>query len=180
MRRQLMTLALVGCIGAATAFGAQKAAANAGPASGEPQLRAGQQEQKHKGHRGEQQYFKKMARELGLTDEQKTRAKALKEGMRAENKELFGTLRTEKGLLRGMIHSGTADEAAIRAQAAKVAAVEEELAVKKAQGAKQFLALLTPDQVEKYRALQAKREARREGRFGRFGGFGGCDDGPMK
>lgn len=179
MRRQLMTLALLGCIGAATAFGAQRAAANAGPASGEPELRAGQQEQRQMGHRGER-YFKKMARELGLTDQQKTQAKALKEGLRAENQELFGTLRTEKRQLRGMIHSGTADEAAIRAQVAKVAAAEAELAVKKAQGAKQFLALLTPDQVEKYRALQAKREAKREGRFGRFGGCGGCDEGPMK
>lgn len=178
MRQQVRTMAVLACIGAATAFGAQVAAANTAPAKERQEARGGQHEHKHKGERGD--HFKKMAKELGLTEQQKTQAKALKESQMAGNKELFGTLRTEKRQLHALIHSGSADEAAVRAQAAKVASVEAELAVKRAQGAKQFLALLTPEQVTKYRELQAKREAGREGRMGRFGRFGACDDAEMK
>ena len=173
MRRQFRTLALLASIGAATAFGAQMAAAHPGSPAEKKEAAGGQQAHKHK-HKGERgaHYFNRMAKELGLTEQQKTQAKALKESLRSENKEFFEGMVTEKRKLRSLVHSGTADEAAVRAQAAKVAAAEAELAVKKAQGAKQFLALLTPEQVNKYHALQDKREAKREGKMGgRFGRF---------
>lgn len=167
MRRQFRTLALLASIGAATALGAQMAAAHPGSPAEKMETASGQKAHKHKGQRGAH-FFDRMAKELGLTEQQKTRAKALKESLRSENKELFEGMVTEKRKLRSLVHSGTADEAAVRAQAAKVAAAEAEMAVKKAQGAKEFQALLTPEQVNRYHALQAKREAKREGRFGRF------------
>lgn len=176
MRKLFRLFALVACLGAATAWGAQVAAANTSSASEKTELKSGSKQHQHKGQRG-QHYFGKIAKELGLSEQQKTQAKALHERLRGENKELFGALRTERRQLRSLIHSGTADEAAIRAQAAKVASVEADLAVKKAQGAKQFLALLTADQVAKYQALQAKMESKRGGKFGHFGG---CDERPMK
>ena len=101
-----------------------------------------------------------MARQLGLTDQQKTQAKALFQANRAQNQPLFATLIAAKQQLRALVQSGSADESAIRAQSAKVAAAQADLAVKRAQASKQFLALLTPDQVTKLRALQAKREMR--------------------
>ena len=171
MRRQFRILALLASIGAATAFGAQMAAAHPVSPAGKKEAASGQQAHKHRGERGAH-FFNRMAKELGLTEQQKTQAKALKESLRSENKEFFEGMVTEKRKLRSLVHSGTADEAAVRAQAAKVAAAEAELAVKKAQGAKQFLALLTPEQVNKYHALQDKREAKREGKMGgRFGRF---------
>jgi periplasmic protein CpxP/Spy len=173
MRREFRTMAVVACLGAASALGAQMAAAHPGAPGGKQELGG---DQRHKGPRGGE-HFRKMAKELGLTEQQKSQAKALREGMRAQNQELFGTLRADKRELRAMIHSGSAEEAALRAQAAKVAAAEADLAVRKAQGAKQFLALLTPEQVKKFKELQAKREAKREGMFGRFGA---CEEGEPK
>ena len=168
MRRQFRILALLASIGAATAFGAQMAAAHPGSsADTTKEAASGQKAHKHKGQRGAH-FFDRMAKELGLTEQQKTQARALKENQRSENKELFEGMVTEKRKLRSLVHAGSADEAAVRAQAAKVAAAEAEMAVKKAQGAKEFLALLTPEQVNRYHALQAKREAKREGRFGRY------------
>jgi periplasmic protein CpxP/Spy len=156
MRKQLRPLALLTFIAAATAFGSQIAVADTSSPTDRPEARCGQQHQQN-GHRGHR-YFRKMARELGLTDQQKTQAKALFETNRAQNKPLFSALMTEKHQLRALVQSGSADEAAIRAQAGKVAAAEADLAVKRAQSAKQFLALLTPDQVTKLRAIQAKRD----------------------
>ena len=67
---------------------------------------------------------------------------------------------TEKREMRALIQSGSADEAAIRAQAAKVAGAEADLAVQRAQMARQFRAILTPAQVEKFKAIQKEKDAR--------------------
>jgi len=178
MRKQFRPLALLTCITAAAAFGGQIAAADTGAPASQTQVKGGQHQhrgdraERHRGHRGER-HFKRMAQELGLTDQQKSQAKTLFEGSRAENKPMFQALMTAKRQLRTLVQSGSADEAAIRAQAAKVAGAEADLAVKRAQGTKQFLALLTPDQVTKYQAMQAKREAKPMR-------FGGCDKAPMQ
>jgi len=158
MRKQLRHLALFTCITAAATFGSQIASADSGVPSERPEAGC-QQHQGRQGHRGHR-FFKKMARALGLSDQQKSQAKALFQASRAQNKPLFVGLMTAKQQLRTLIQSGSADEAAIRAQSAKVAAAQADLAVARAQTAKQFLALLTPDQVTKLRALQAKRELR--------------------
>ena len=160
MRKPLRHLALFTCITAA-AFGSQIAAADTNSPADRPEVSSGQRQQ-HKGQRGHR-FFKKMARELDLTDQQKTQAKALMESHRAQNKPLFSDLRAAKHRLRALVQSGSADEAAVRAQAAKVAAAEADLAVRRAQGAGQFMALLTPDQVTKLKAIQAKREQKRQG-----------------
>jgi protein CpxP len=177
MRKQLRPLALFTCITAAAAFGSQIALADTGAPSDRPEARCGEQHQ-HKGHNGHRghRFFKKMAKELGLTDQQKTQAKALFEAGRAQNRPLFTALMTEKHQLRNLVHSGSADEAAIRAQSAKVAAAEADLAVKRAQGAKQFLALLTPDQVTKLRVLQAERDKK----FEKFRSHGSHDGMPTE
>lgn len=160
MRKPLRHLALFTCITAA-AFGSQIATADTNSPPDRPEVRSGQRQQ-HKGHRGHR-FFRKMARELDLTDQQKTQAKALMDSHRAQNKPLFDDLRAAKHQLRALVQSGSADEAAVRAQAAMVAAAEADLAVQRAQGAKRFLALLTPDQVTKLKAIQAKREQKRKG-----------------
>lgn len=163
MRKQLGTLALLTCITAAAAFGSQIASAGTGSPSEFSEGRHGQHQQK--GHRGHGRHLAKMAKELGLTDQQKTEANELFEKNRSQNKALRGTLMTSKKQLRALVHSGTADEAAIRAEAAMVAAIEADLAVERAQGAKQFLALLTPEQATKLKAIQSKREERSQKKF---------------
>jgi len=164
MRKQLRPLVLFACL-AATAFGSQIAAAETGSPTTGAEVRCGHDHQGHHGrdgHRG-RHFFKKMARALGLTDQQKSQAKALYASNRAENKPLLATLLTERQQLRALILSGSADEAAIRAQSARVAAVEADLAVRRGQGSRQFLALLTPDQVTKLKGIEAARELRFQG-----------------
>jgi protein CpxP len=75
-------------------------------------------------------------------------------------KPIFTKLINEKRALRNLIQSGTANEAAIRAQAAKVAGVEADVAVQHAQMAKQFRAILTPEQIEKFKAAQKEHDSK--------------------
>ena len=155
MRKQLRPLVLLTCITAATAFGGTLAIAD----NDSPTDQHGVKSEQHhyKGQRGHRE-FRKIARELGLTEQQKTQAKTLFESNQGQNKPLFKALLAAKHDLRTLVQSGNAEEAAIRSQSAKVAAAEAELAVQRAQETKQFLALLTPDQGAKLKAIQAKRE----------------------
>ena len=75
-------------------------------------------------------------------------------------KPILTKLIREKGEMRTLIHSGSADEAAIRAQAAKVASVEADLAVQRAQTFKQFRTILTPGQIEKFKAIQKEKDTK--------------------
>jgi len=99
---------------------------------------------------------------LGLTEDQRNKIKTILESHKDEIKPLVEKMMTERKALRELIHSGTADEAAIRAQAAKVAAVEADLAVARAKVAAEIQPLLTAEQKEKARELKdafAKRRA---------------------
>ncbi|BCG48281.1 P pilus assembly/Cpx signaling pathway, periplasmic inhibitor/zinc-resistance associated protein [Citrifermentans bremense] len=166
MKRNLRKLGLVACITAAAAFGGQTAFAEY---TGQGPTPAAGQHQKHrKGHR-DGHFFKRMASELNLTDQQQAQAQELFKKSRQEHKPLMESLRAERSRLQDLVHSGGADEAAIREQAAKVAAVQADLAVARAQGAKQFLALLTPKQAAQLKEFRAKRGER----FSRCGGPAG-------
>uniref|UniRef100_C6E3H9 Periplasmic heavy metal sensor n=1 Tax=Geobacter sp. (strain M21) TaxID=443144 RepID=C6E3H9_GEOSM len=158
MKRDLRKLALLACITAAATFGGHTAFA--GYSGADPSPGKGQHQKHGKGHRGGD-VLKKMARELKLTDQQQTQAKSLFESARAEHKPLMESLRAERSRMRDLVRSGSADEAAIREQAAKVAALQADLAVSRARAAKQFLALLTPAQAAELKELQEKRGERR-------------------
>ncbi len=138
----------------ATAAGSAFAQADAG--SGE----APSQKQCHncKHHRHER--LAELAGKLGLTDQQKARMKEVFAKDRPLIKPIISRLMDEKRQMRTLIRSGSADEAAIRAQAAKVASVEADLAVQRAQMAKELRAVLTPEQIEKFKALQKERDER--------------------
>ena len=174
MKIQLRPLALLACITAATAFGSQIAAADTTSPADRTELGSGQQH-KQKGHH-KHRFFRKMARELNLTDQQKTEAKQLLETKQAENKAQLDALRSARRELRALVQSGSADEAAIRAQSAKVAVAEADLSVLRAQGTREFQALLTPAQVTKLKAIQSKRELRHKDHKG----FNRCEEGPME
>ncbi len=156
MRRIVRSSLLIACLFSTMALGSQLALADdTGPDPGPGQFQGGHDGQHHRGH-----FFKRMIKELGLSDQQKTQAKALFKSNREASKPLFVNLITAKHQLEKLVASGTADPATIQAQAAAVATAETNLAMQRAQSTKQFLALLTPDQVTKYNAIQAKREAK--------------------
>jgi protein CpxP len=70
---------------------------------------------------------------------------------------------TERRALRDTIHAETIDETAIRAQAAKVASLEADLAVQRAHVSHDIRAVLTPDQLEKLKEMQIDVDARIDG-----------------
>jgi len=170
MKKSLRSLLLVAGIASFTALGSNFALADdstAAPAAAQTQGEHGHGCDKGRQHRGHR-FFARLAKKLALTDQQKVQVKEMFKENRAQAKPLFTSLMTEKRQLRTLIQSGSADEAAIRAQSAKVAALQSDLAVQRAKGAKQFLALLTPDQQAKLKALQASR-AQKCQKFGRGG-----------
>jgi Spy/CpxP family protein refolding chaperone len=98
---------------------------------------------------GKQQrhHSKEMAQKLGLTDAQKAQAKAIFQGNREVVKPIVTSLRVEQKSLQALIHADTLDEAAIRAETAKIAGIQADLNVNRAKVAAQFRAILTPSQV---------------------------------
>jgi protein CpxP len=103
-------------------------------------------------------YSGRLLDRLGATGEQKTQIQAVLAKHRPEAEPLVRQMVAERRALRRMIQDGSADEKAIRSQAAKVASLESDLAVVRARTAKEVRALLTPEQTAKLAELQAERE----------------------
>ena len=94
----------------------------------------------------QQHNFKMFAKKLGLTDAQKAQAKAIFQGNKDVVKPIISNLRTERKNLQGLMHADTIDEAAIRAETAKIALMQADLNVNRAKVGAQFRAILTPAQ----------------------------------
>jgi len=113
------------------------------------------------GDRGEGQHqhhnFKKFAKKLGLTDAQKVQAKTIFQGNREAVKPIITSLHDERKNLQALIHADTIDEAAIRAETAKLAVIQADLNVNRAKVAAQFRAILTPVQQDTLKTLHQKK-----------------------
>lgn len=156
MKRSLRALVMVAGLASFTALGfsvAQAVETGGAPSAG-AQHRHDCRDGKHERHGKD--FLKRLAVKLGMTEAQKAQAKAVLETSRTQAKPLFASLKQERRELRTLIHSGTADEAAVRAQSAKVAALQADLAVQRAQTTKKLMALLTPEQQTKLKELKAK------------------------
>lgn len=157
MKRHLRHLVMFTCISTTALLGAQGSfAGNTPPEDGS---RKGCVERQKHGNHGDR--FGRMARELGLSEQQKKETRALFHAGREENAPLFTALRKERRELHEMVRSGRADEAAIRAQSAKVAALQADFSVRRGAQARQFVALLTPEQAAKYQSLREKHRGNR-------------------
>jgi len=104
--------------------------------------------------------FMKMEKQLGLTDAQKTQAKAIFQANKDAMKPLIENLRAERKNLHALMFADKVDEAAIRAQTAKIAGIQADLHIGRAKTGAQFRAILTPAQVEKLKAFHKKCEAK--------------------
>ncbi len=107
------------------------------------------------GHAGRGDRF---AKALGLSADQKAQIRSIFEKHRPELLPLRKEFAAEKRALRDMIHSEPADEAAIRAQVAKLAATGADLAVRRARISHEVRAVLTPEQTAKLKAWREKRD----------------------
>jgi protein CpxP len=107
--------------------------------------------------------FGRRLAQLGLTDQQKVQVKGILRGYQPTAGPLIREVVTERRALRDAIRAQTIDETAIRAQAAKVASLEADLAVQRAHIAHDIRAVLTPDQIQKLKDMQTAADARVDG-----------------
>ena len=104
--------------------------------------------------------FMKFEQKLGLTDAQKSQAKAIFQANREVVKPLVTNLRTERKNLRALMSADKIDEAAIRAETARIAGIQADLNVNRAKEGAEFRAILTPDQLAKMKAFRQKHQER--------------------
>jgi protein CpxP len=114
-------------------------------------------EGRHCGCRDGHHDFAKIGERLGLSAEQKGKVKEIFEKNRQEAQPLRKELMTAKRDLRGLSMAEKTDEAAIRAQAAKLAGIEADMAIHRARVSGEIRAILTPEQQEKFRALHKEQ-----------------------
>jgi protein CpxP len=143
-RKNMGKIVVMVCIAALTAF-ASIAQADCGGCGGEH------------GGKHQQHNFKKIAKKLGLTDAQKAQAKTIFQGNKDVVKPIITNLRAERKNLQALIHADTIDEAAIRAETAKVAGIQADLNVNRAKMGAQFRAILTPAQLGILKTLHQKK-----------------------
>lgn len=113
-------------------------------------------------------HIQRMVKELQLTPQQQQQVKDIFVKNRTEIGPLMEQLRTERKTLRAMTHGDTVDEAAIRGQAGRVAAIQADLAVNRARIAQEIRGILTPEQIEKSKELMERHDQRMEQRMSRF------------
>ena len=138
-RKSMTRIVVMCCIAALTACAGIAQASIAQAGNGGSDEHCGTQ-QRHN--------FKKLAKKLGLTDAQKTQAKAIFQGNKEVVKPIITNLHAERKNLRALIHADTIDEAAIRAETAKIAGIQADLNVNRAKVNAQFRAILTPAQLD--------------------------------
>ena len=116
--------------------------------------------QRHGGWKGHCHPGHWLAKALGLSSEQKEQIRAIFRKHRDEMATLRNEMVSERRGLRNLTQADKTDEAAIREQAKKIAVTTGDLAVRRAKMAEEVRAVLTPEQILKFRALQEKRDRR--------------------
>lgn len=114
----------------------------------------------HGGHGKGGWHLKKMMAAVGLSDEQTAEVKNIISQSRTNLEPTLKQLRTERRALRNLMQSESFDEGAIRNQADKVAKLQADLAVERAQVYQAVLKVLTPEQIQKLKEFQEKRDRR--------------------
>lgn len=144
--KRMGKIVVVFCIAALTAF-AGIAQANTGEWGGHHKRPA----------------FARIAKKLGLTDDQKAQAKAIFKANREAEKPVYDSLRAERKNLRALMQADTIDEAAIRSETTKIAGIQADLNVNRAKVGAQFRAILTPAQLATLKAMREKRRQQIDG-----------------
>ncbi len=108
-------------------------------------------------------HFALRLKQLGVTADQKAEVKTILRKYQPTVGPLIKEVVTERRALRDAIHAETIDETAIRAQAAKVASLESDLAVQRAHVSHDIRAVLTPAQLQKVKQMEIDVDARIDG-----------------
>ena len=108
-------------------------------------------------------HFARKLAQLGVTADQKAEVKTILRQYQPTVGPLIKQVVTERRALRDTIRAETIDETAIRAQAAKLASLQADLAVQRAHVAHDIRAVLTPEQLQKLKEMQVNADARVDG-----------------
>ena len=119
------------------------------------------------GWQGRGQQGDRLAKALDLSKEQKEQVTAIFRKHRDEIAPLRKEMVSGRRELRDLIQSDKLDEAALREQVKKIAVTDGDLAVRRARMSREMRAVLTPEQIRKFRALQEKRDRRIDGMVNR-------------
>lgn len=143
-RKSMATILVMFCIGALTAFAS---IAQAHDGVWDSDHCGCERHQRHHGGHYYHHNFKKIAKKLGLTDAQQAQAKAIFQGNKDVVKPILTNLHAERKNLKELTHADKIDEAAIRAETAKIAGLKADFIINKAKVRAQFRAILTPAQL---------------------------------
>jgi Spy/CpxP family protein refolding chaperone len=116
-----------------------------------------------------QQWLERAREKLGLTDDQVAQIKTEVQGEVATVKDLVTKLHDARMGVREAIQSSGATEASVRAAAAKVAAVEADLAVERLKLYGKVSPILTADQREQVKQYQSRIDDFLDGAINRLG-----------
>ena len=105
---------------------------------------------------------------LGVTDAQKQQVRSILRQHEPTASPLIKQLVAERRQLRDLIRADQIDEPAIRAQAAKVAGLEANLAIERAHIVHEIKPVLTPDQLAKLKEMQVDVDERIDGFLSRI------------
>ncbi len=118
------------------------------------QLFAGENSPLSRGH-----VLQRIASRLNLTADQRQAIRSILVSEKATLLPLLNSLPEARKNLRAALHAGDATEASVRAAAAKVAAVEADLAVERLKLSGKIRPLLTPGQLAQVAAMEQRAEA---------------------
>jgi protein CpxP len=99
---------------------------------------------------------------LNLSDAQRSQVKSVLQAHRGDIKAVGDRAFAAHKALEAVISADTVDESAIRARSADVATIEADMAVMRAQIRAEVWQILTPDQQQQAKTLQAQMEQRME------------------
>ena len=102
--------------------------------------------------------MKKMIAALDLSEMQKQQIRDILTFQNPEIQPIRKQLILERRALRDLVQSEILDESAIRTQAGKLSALQQEMAVQRARVYNEVRKILTPEQVQKFLDLQKARD----------------------
>lgn len=113
----------------------------------------------HAMHKGMGEDMHRMEQSLNLSEDQKAKLKANREAKRASHEALGAKAKAAQEALANAVDAGASDSK-LKSLAADVGKVQAEMALDRASGQKAFIAVLTPEQKQKYASLKAERQAK--------------------
>jgi Spy/CpxP family protein refolding chaperone len=106
---------------------------------------------------------------LGITEEQKAKVKEILRQHQPEMEPLIRKSVEERRAMRDLVQTGSANESQIRAQAAKIAAVDADLWVVRSRVVADLRGVLSAEQLEKFQQMRHDFEDRMDQVMSRIG-----------